>query len=57
MKVVFRIPFLTLSKVKVDFVEKVFILKTYIIAKALSNTKRVYIIGPKKFAKAVFDPK
>ena len=41
MEVVFRIPFLTLSKFKVDFVKKELTWKAYIIAKALPTTKRV----------------
>lgn len=50
-------PFLTVSKVKVDLAEKRLIWKVYTTAEALSTTKRVQIIYPKEFAKAALDPK
>lgn len=57
MKVVFRISFLALSKVKVNCAEKELTWKTYIIAKALPTTKKIQIIGPKIFAKVALDQK
>ena len=56
MEVVLGMPFLALSKVKVDFAERELTWKAYTIAEALPTTKRVQIIGPKKFAKAALDP-
>ena len=41
MEAVFRMPFLTLSKVGVDFTKKKLTWKTYTIAKALPITKRI----------------
>ena len=41
MKVIFKIFFLILSKVKIVFAERKLIWKTYIIAEALLTTKRV----------------
>ena len=57
MEVVFGMPFLTLSKVKVDFIERELIWKVYTIAKALPTIKRVQIISPKQSAKAALDLK
>ena len=55
MEVVLGMPFLALSKVEVDFAERELTWKAYTIAEALPTTKRVQIIGPKKFAKAALD--
>ena len=55
MEVNFGIPFLTISKVEVDFVEKKLTWKDYTITKALPTTKRVQTIDPKKFVKVVLD--
>ena len=41
IKVIFRMPFLTLSKVKVDFIKRELIWKAYTIAEALPTIKRV----------------
>ena len=56
VEVVLGMPFLALSKVKVDFAERELTWKAYTIAEALPTTKRVQIIGPKEFAKAALDP-
>lgn len=56
MEVVFGISFLTFSTVKIHFAEKELTWKTYTTSKILPITKRVQIIGPKEFAKAVLDP-
>ena len=56
MKVIFKMPFLTFSKVKVDFVIKELIWKAYTITEILSTTKRVHIISLKEFAKTALDP-
>ena len=57
MEIVLEVLFLTLSKVKVEFVERELIKKAYTIAKVLSITKKVQIITPKNFAKAALDLK
>ena len=56
VEVIIGIPFLAFSKVEVDFVERELTWKAYTIAKALPTTKKVQIIGLKRFAKAVLDP-
>ena len=55
MEVVFEMPFLTLSKVKVGFVERELTWKIYTIAETLPMIKKIQIIGSKEFAKAVLD--
>ena len=57
MEVVFKMPFLTFSKVKVDFVKRKLTWKAYTIAKVLLTTKKVQIIGLKEFAKTALDQK
>ena len=57
MEVVFGIPFLTFSKVKVDFINIELIWKAYTITEALFITKKVQIIGLKEFAKVALDLK
>ena len=49
--------FLTFSKVKVNIAKKKLFSKSYTIAKALFTTKRVQIISPNRFIKAVLDLK
>ena len=56
VEVVLGMPFLALSKVKVDFAERKLTWKVYTIAEALPTIKRVQIIGLKEFAKAALDP-
>ena len=56
VEVVLGMPFLAFSKVEVEFAERELTWKAYTIAKALSTTKRVQIIGSKEFAKAALDP-
>ena len=55
VEVVFGMPFLTLSKVKIDFIKKELIWKTYTIAKTLLIIKKVQIISPKECAKATLN--
>lgn len=56
VEVIFGMPFLTFSKVEINFAKKILTWKTYTITKALPTTKKVQIISPKKFAKVVLDP-
>lgn len=48
-------PFLTFSKVEIDFAKKKLIWKAYTTAEALATIKKVQIINPKKFIKAALD--
>ena len=57
MEIIFGIPFLTFSKVEVDFIERESTYKAYTIAETLPTTKKIQIIDPKEFAKAALDPK
>lgn len=57
VEVVFGMPFLTFSKVEVNFAIKEPIWKAYTITEALFNTKKVQIIDSKKFAKAMLNSK
>lgn len=57
MHIVFKIPFLTFSKVEVDIAEKELTWKAYIAAEALPTAKKIQIIVSKKFAKAALDLK
>ena len=56
VEVVLGMSFLALSKIEVDFAKRELTWKVYTIAKAFPTTKRVQIIDPKEFAKAVLDP-
>ena len=56
-EVVLGMPFLTFSNAEVQFVEKELTWRSYTIAKALPNTKRVKLINKKEFAKAALDEK
>ena len=56
VEVVLEMPFLALSKIKMDFAERELTYKTYTFAKALPTIKKVQIISPKKFTKAALDP-
>ena len=55
-KIVFGIPFLTLSGVDVDFLDRELRWRTYIIKKALSIIRHVKLVGKKEFAAAALDP-
>ena len=55
VEVVLRMLFLAFCKIEVDFAERELTWKAYIIAEALSTTKRVQIINSKEFAKAALD--
>ena len=55
-KVVFGIPFLTLSGVNVDFSGRELRWRTYTTEKALLTTKRIVLVGKKKFATAILNP-
>lgn len=50
-----RMPFITISNVKIDFVDRHIYWKIYIIAKILPMTKRVKLIGKKEFAYIAID--
>ena len=56
-EVVLGMPFLTLSNVDIQFVEKELTWRSYTTAEALSTTKRVELINKKEFAKAALDDK
>lgn len=51
LEIIFEMPFLTLSKVEVDFAEKKFTQKGYTTIEALPTIKRVQIVDLKEFAK------
>ena len=55
-EVVFGIPFLIWSSADVDFLGQKLWWETYTIKKALPTTRRVELVGKKKFAAIVFDP-
>ena len=57
LEVVFEMPFFILSDVDVDFSSRELWWKTYTIKKAFSTTKRIEVVGKKKFAAAALDPK
>ena len=57
LEVVFEMLFLTLSGADVDFLDRELRWKTYITEKALPTTRRVELVGKKKFAAAALDPK
>ena len=52
---VLNIPFLNLSNVDVQFVEKEFTWRSYITTKALPTSKRVELINKKEFVKVALD--
>ena len=56
-EIVFGIPFLILSGADVDFLGRELWWRIYTTKEALLTTRRVELIGKKKFAAAVFDPK
>ena len=56
MEIIFKMLFLTFSKVKVYFSKRELTWKAYTIAEALPTTERVKIIGPKEFSKMIWDP-
>ena len=55
-EVVFWMPFLTLSNANVDFLGRELWWKTYTTKKDLPSTKRVELVGKKKFAATALDP-
>ena len=55
LEVVLGMPFLTLSKADVRFVERGLVWRTYTAAEALSTTKRVKIIDKREFAVAALN--
>ena len=55
VKVVLRMPFLTLSNVNIQFAEKKLTWRSYITTEALPTTKRVEIIDKKEFAGVALD--
>ena len=55
-KIVFGIPFLTLSSVDVDFLDQKLRWRIYTIEEALPTTKRIELVGKKEFAAAVLNP-
>ena len=55
LEVVFRMPFLTLSSVNVDFLRRELRWRTNTTKKALPTTRRVELVGKKKFAAATLD--
>ena len=55
-KVVFRIFFLTLSSADIDFLIWKLWWKIYTIQKTFSNTRRVELVGKKKFAVVALNP-
>ena len=54
-KIVFGMPFLTLSSADVDFLSQELRWRTYTTKEAFPTTKRVKLVGKKKFAAAVLD--
>lgn len=55
IKMVLEMIFLTLNDVNIQFVEKKFTWRSYIIVKALPTIKQVEIIDKKAFAKIILD--
>ena len=55
-EVVFGMPFLTLSGVDVDFLDRELRWRTYTTEEALPTTRRVELVGKKEFAAAALDP-
>ena len=53
--VVLKMPFLIMSVANVDFPKKKLQWRSYTMEKALSNIKRVTLVGKKEFATAAFD--
>lgn len=54
--IVLEISFLTLNNANIQFIERDFIWKIYIVANILPTIKKIQIIDRKKFAKTVLDP-
>ena len=54
-KVVFGMPFLTLSSTDIDFLGRELWWKTYITKEALPTTRRVELVGKKEFVTTVLD--
>ena len=55
-KVVFRLPFLTLSGADIDFLGRELRWKTYTTEETLPTTRHVELMGKKEFATAALDP-
>ena len=55
-EVVFGMPFLTLSGANVDFLGRELRWRTYTTEETLPTTRRVELVGKKKFAAAALDP-
>ena len=55
-KIVFGMPFLTLSDADVDFSGQELWWKTYTTEKVLPTTRRIKLVGKKEFAAAALDP-
>ena len=55
-KVVLRMIFFTLSRADIDFSSRKLRWRTYTIEETLPTTRRVKLIGKKKFAAAILDP-
>ena len=55
IKVVLGMPFLTLNNADIRFAERELVWRTYSAAEALSTTRRVVIIGKKKFVAAALN--
>lgn len=55
MNVALNMPFLTLSNIEINFIDRELKWSLYIITKALPTTKRMELIGKKVFAIAAFD--
>ena len=56
LEIVFGIPFLTLSGADINFLGQELRWRTYTTKEALSTTRRIELVGKKKFATAVLDP-
>ena len=55
-EVVYRIPFLTLSSANIDFLGRELRWRTYTTKETFSTTRRIELVGKKKFAATTLDP-
>ena len=55
-KVIFEMFFLTLSSADIDFLSRELWWKTYTTKKALQTTRRIELVGKKKFAAVMLNP-